>query len=81
MTKPSKYITDGAFLIKFSLVCIGLAVTWFYFRALRRESPEWEAKGAVSQRGYRFVTATMVLWAAVLVAGRLTAYLGQLYAQ
>jgi hypothetical protein len=48
---------------------------------LRRESPEWEAKGAVSRRGYRFVTATMILWAAVLVAGRLTAYLGQLYAQ
>jgi hypothetical protein len=81
MTKPSKYVTDGAFLIKFTLVCIGVLVTWFYFSTLRRESPEWEAKGAISQRGYRFVAATMALWAGVLVAGRLTAYLGQLYAQ
>jgi hypothetical protein len=81
MTKPSKYVTDGAFLIKFSLVITGLVVTWFYFNTMRRESPEWEAKGAISQRGYRFVAATMVWWAGVLVAGRLTAYLGQLYAQ
>jgi hypothetical protein len=81
MTKPSKYITDGAFLIKFSLVVVGVVVMWFYFSTLRRESPEWEAKGAISKRGYRFVAATMALWAGVLVAGRLTAYLGQLYAQ
>ena len=81
MTKPSKYITDGAFLIKFSLVCTGVVLTWFYFRTLRRESPEWEVKGVISRRGYRFVAATIFCWAAVLVAGRLTAYLGQLYAQ
>ena len=81
MTKPSKYVTDGAFLIKFTLVCTGLVVTWFYFNTMRRESPEWEAKGVVSRRGYKFVAATMALWAGVLVAGRLTAYLGQLYAQ
>jgi hypothetical protein len=81
MTKPSKYLTDGAFLIKFTLVCTGLVVTWFYFKTLRQEGPEWEAKGVISPRGYRFVAATVVWWAAVLVAGRLTAYLGQLYAQ
>ena len=81
MTKPSKYLNDGAFLIKFSLVCTGLVVTWFYFNTLQREGPEWEAKGTVSTRGYQFVAATMAWWAAVLVAGRLTAYLGQLYAQ
>ncbi len=81
MTKPLKYITDYAFVIKFSLVITGLVVTWFYFNTMRRESPEWEAKGAISQRGYRFVAATVALWTAVLVAGRLTAYLGQLYAQ
>ena len=81
MTKPSKYLSDGAFLIKFTLVIIGLGATWFYFSTLRRESPEWEAKGVISKRGYRFVAATMAVWAGVLVAGRLTAYLGQLYAQ
>ena len=81
MTKPSKYLSDGAFLIKFTLVCTGLVVTWFYFNTMRRETPEWDATGVVSQRGYRFVAATCIWWAAVLVAGRLTAYLGTLYAQ
>jgi hypothetical protein len=81
MTKPSKYLSDWAFIIKFSLVCSGLVVTAFYFRMLRRKSAEWEAKGAVSGRGYAFVAVTMAWWAAVLVAGRLTAYLGSLYAQ
>jgi hypothetical protein len=81
MTKPSKYLSDWAFIIKFSLVCIGLVVTWYYFNTMRRETPEWEAKGVVSRNGYRFVAATIFLWASVLVAGRLTAYLGTLYAQ
>ena len=81
MTKPSKYLSDWAFIIKFSLVVSGLVVTWFYFRTLRRESPEWESKGAISPTGYRFVAATICWWCGVLVAGRLTAYLGNLYAQ
>jgi len=81
MTKPSKYLSDWAFIIKFSLVCSGLVVTWYYFSMLRRETKEWETTGVVSQRGYKFVAATCIWWAAVLVAGRLTAYLGQLYAQ
>ena len=81
MTKPSKYLSAWAFIIKFSLVCTGLVVTWYYFKTMRRETPEWEAKGMVSPRGYKFVAATCIWWAAVLVAGRLTAYLGSLYAQ
>ncbi len=81
MTKPSKYLSDWAFIIKFSLVCTGLVVTWYYFKTMRRETPEWEAKGVVSPRGYKFVAATVFWWASVLVAGRLTAYLGTLYAQ
>jgi hypothetical protein len=81
MTKPSKYLSDWAFIIKFSLVCSGLVVTGFYFNMLRRQSTEWELKGAVPRRGYIFAAVTMAWWAAVLVAGRLTAYLGNLYAQ
>jgi hypothetical protein len=81
MTKPAKYLSDWAFLIKFSLVCSGLVVTWLYFKTMRRETPDWDATGVVSQRGYRFVFVTVFWWASVLVAGRLTAYLGSLYAQ
>jgi hypothetical protein len=81
MTKPSKYLSDWAFVIKFSLVCSGLAVTGFYFTMLRRRSGEWDVKGAVPIKGRVFAAVAMMWWAAVLVAGRLTAYLGNLYAQ
>jgi hypothetical protein len=79
-TKPTKYVGDGAFLAKFSFVVLGFIVTVFFYRTLKREAANWDATGNVSARGIKFVGATFLLWAAVLIAGRLTAYLGQLYA-
>jgi hypothetical protein len=79
MTKPARYVMDGVFDVKFSLVVIGVIVTIFYQRFLRREIPVWEASGAVSASGVRFAALTCVVWAGVLIMGRLTAYLGQLY--
>jgi hypothetical protein len=81
MTKPSKYLFDRVFIIKFLLVCSGLVVTWNYFNMLRRESAKWDFIGAVSRDGHVFAATTMAWWSAVLIAGRLTAYLGTLYGQ
>jgi hypothetical protein len=39
----------------------------------------WEAAGAISVSGARFAALTCVVWAGVLIMGRLTAYLGTLY--
>jgi hypothetical protein len=79
VTKPARYLTDGVFDVKFSLVVTGVIVTIFYQRYLRREIPVWEASGAISVAGVRFATLTGVVWAGVLIMGRLTAYLGSLY--
>jgi hypothetical protein len=78
-SKPTKYLSDGMFLWKFSLVVLGVVVTWYFHNILRRESVAWTQAGAVPPRGVRIVAATALVWAAVLIAGRLTAYLGQLY--
>jgi hypothetical protein len=80
MTKPASYLADGMFEIKFSLVIIAVIVFWYFHGILRRETPEWEASGSVSSRGFKFAVAACLLWAAVTIGGRLTAYLGQLYA-
>jgi hypothetical protein len=80
MTKPSKYLSDGAFVAKFSFVIIGLIITWLFSRVIKREAATWQEKGVVSQQGLRFAAATFLVWCAVLIAGRLTAYLGALYA-
>ena len=80
MTKPDQYIGAGMFIAKFSFVVIGIIVTAFFQNTIKREAASWEAKGAASPRGVRFAVAAALVWAAVLVTGRLTAYLGSLYA-
>jgi hypothetical protein len=78
-SKPARYLADGLFQWKFTFVVFATVTTIFFHQMLRRETPKWQANGAVSVRGTRYVIITALLWAAVLVAGRLTAYLGQLY--
>jgi hypothetical protein len=80
MTKPTKYVTDGAFVAKFSFVIIGLIVVWFFHNTMKREAAAWETAGKVPPHALKYVGATFLVWAAVLIAGRLTAYLGALYA-
>jgi hypothetical protein len=78
-SKPARYLADGPFVFKFSFVIIGVVLTIYFQKVLKQESPSWEASGTVSSRGTRFVALTALAWAAVLVGGRLTAYLGSLY--
>ena len=78
-SKPAKYLSDGMFLWKFSLVILGVIVTVYFHKTLKREAAAWREAGAVSPWGVKVVAATALVWAAVLIAGRLTAYLRQLY--
>ena len=75
-TKPTQYVVDVAFLLKFSLVIVGTILTLSLYGTVKREAASWEAKGAVSSRGVQFVAAALVVWCVVLVASRLTAHLG-----
>jgi hypothetical protein len=79
MTKPTRYVGDGAFVLKFSLVIVGIILTWYFAGTIKREAAAWEAAGAVSSRGKKFVAATFLVWCGVLFAGRLTAHLGSIY--
>jgi hypothetical protein len=78
MTKPTRYVADVAFLLKFSLVLVGIVLTLYVYATIKREAASWETKGAVSSRGVKFVAVTLLVWCSVLVAGRLTAYLGSI---
>jgi len=79
MTKPTQYVTDGAFVLKVSLVVVGTILTLYFYATIKREAASWEAAGAVSSRGVKFVAATLLVWCSVLIAGRLTAHLGSIY--
>lgn len=79
MTKPARYLTDGLFDVKLAFIVTGAVMTMYFQRTLRAEAAGWASTGVVSQRGLQFVAAVALAWSAVLVTGRLTAYLGQLY--
>jgi hypothetical protein len=79
MTKPAQYLADGMFEAKITFVIAGVIVTTYFHKMMNQEVAGWDATGTVSARGLKYVTATALVWAAVLVAGRLTAYLGSLY--
>ena len=79
VSKPARYLSDGLFQWKLILVITGAVLTYYFQGVLRREAANWQNSGTVSTNGVRWVAITTLAWAAVLVAGRLTAYLGQLY--
>jgi hypothetical protein len=79
VTKPAQYLGDVMFDTKFTLVIIASIAMWYFHGTFKREVAAWEAAGTVTSRGIKIAAATCLLWAAVTVGGRLTAYLGSLY--
>jgi hypothetical protein len=79
VTKPAQYLGDVMFDTKFALVIIASLVMVLFHVTYRREVAAWEAAGTVTSRGVKIAAASCLLWAAVTVGGRLTAYLGSLY--
>ena len=78
MTKASRYVADGAFELKVVLIIVGVVLTYQFARTMEREAVSWETAGAVSSHKLRIVAAMMLVWAGVLIAGRLTGYLGSI---
>jgi hypothetical protein len=77
-TKPTRYVADSAFVLKILFVVIGFALLGYFYRVLEREAAAWDVNGRVSSAGAKFIAPTLLAWCAVLVAARLTAYLGAL---
>jgi hypothetical protein len=78
IAKPAQYAVDGAFLLKVVLIVVGIVMTANLSKMLAREGASWESNGGIPARGLRIVATTLVVWCVVLVAGRLTGYLGSI---
>jgi len=79
VSKPARYLADGMFEWKLIFVITGAVVTIYFQKLLKKEAANWQASGKVPVSAQRLVALTTLAWAGVLVVGRLTAYLGQLY--
>jgi hypothetical protein len=75
--KPTRYFADSAFVLKLSLIIVGVILTMYFQGTIKREAASWQTNG-VSSRGVKFVAVSLLLWCTVLVAGRLAGYLGAL---
>ena len=78
MTKPARYVDDVAFLLKILFIIIGIVLAVYSYGMIKREAASWDAKGVVSSREVQFAAASLLVWSFVLIAGRLTAYLGSI---
>ena len=79
MAKPTRYVADGAFVLKLLLIIVGIVLTLHLYRTMKREASAWDAAGTVPAPGVKFVAANLLVWCGVLVLGRLTAYLGAIF--
>jgi len=78
VAKPAQYVVDSAFLLKVLLIVVGAVLTANLSKMVAREAASWDTNGGVPARELGFVATTLVVWCVVLVAGRLTGYLGSI---
>lgn len=72
--EPERELMSVPFWIKMVLVAIGTGVTYWFQTTLRTQQEMWEADGSVGRvRLYAF--GTLLVWAGVITAGRLIAYI------
>jgi hypothetical protein len=67
---PTKTLTNPVFYFKIAAIVTALAITWTSRDLWTREAPT----GPVSARAKRVGGASLLLWAAVITAGRFLAY-------
>ncbi len=79
MTKSGKYVIDPMFVSKMVFFVTGVILTVYLQMLLKREAAAWDKTGKVSSKGALLGAAVGVAWGTVLILGRLTAYLTQIY--
>ena len=74
-SQATMYVTNVPFLIKISLVILGIINVVYMRKALKQEAATWEATRVVSSRGRILAITSLVIWTGAVVTGRLIAYL------
>ena len=71
--EPLRELSSVPFWIKMALIVCGIILTTWFQRSLSTEYAAWDA-GRSSGRIRMFAIANLVIWVAIIVAGRLIAY-------
>ncbi len=74
MNRPGRYFRNDLFVIKMSLVLLGVAWTLVLQLGFSRDERFWERTAARRRLAKGGAVAGLVLWSGVLIAGRWIAY-------
>ncbi len=72
--EPARELLALSFWLKMGLVTIGTVVALIFQRSLRRHERHWESAIVDQQRIKALAVVTLLIWACVVVLGRLIAY-------
>lgn len=75
--KAAQYTVDVAFVVKIVLIAAGVVLAAMLDRAVRSHANSWAA-GTTALPRPGLVVPSLAVWCAVIVFGRLTAFLGAL---
>lgn len=75
MTQASSYVTSVPFLLKISLIVLGIVNLVYTQKTLRREAAAWESAGSAPPVALGLSLSSLVFWVAAVVTGRLIAYI------
>lgn len=75
MTQASSYITNGPFLLKITLIILGIVNLVYTQKTLRREAGGWQTAGHAPPVARGLALSSLFFWVAAVVTGRLIAYL------
>lgn len=72
--EPARELITFSFWAKMTLVALGTAIAFGFHRMLRAHGPDWEEALASRTSVKAMAVATLVVWLAIVVLGRLIAY-------
>ena len=75
IAEPMRELLSTTFWLKMAMLAVTLAITVLYAVALRRDPRFWERSRARRVTVKGLATISLVLWAAIVAAGRLIAYI------
>ena len=78
--EPSREIMNLTMRIKVLMLITVSGITYYYTRALRADSHFWDVEGKHRTLGVTLASLSIVLWVAIVVCGRLIAYVGAMIA-
>lgn len=75
MTQATSYVTSGPFLLKISLIVLGIVNLVYTQKTLKREGAAWQTAGSAPPMATGLALSSLFFWVSAVVTGRLIAYI------